>query len=96
MTPCSSTAAVNVVTRFVAEVAAVRCSSLVSTHLTGRPALRAASAISTMYGKTACFAPKLPPESGGVLRRSRFPGTPSASAMTGCIARGPWKFAVTS
>src|SRR5439155_1607036 len=30
------------------------------------------------------------------VERRRFPGTPSASAMTGCIARGPWKFAATS
>jgi hypothetical protein len=94
--PSASTAAVSVVTRLVAEVAAVRCSSRLSTHLTGRPALRAANAISTMYGKIACLAPKLPPESGGVVRRSRLAGTPSARAMTGCIASGPWKFAVTS
>ena len=33
--------------------------------------------------------PKLPPECGGVRRRSRLPGTPSAIAMTGCIAKGP-------
>jgi 2-furoyl-CoA dehydrogenase large subunit len=38
----------------------------------------------------------LPPESGGVFRRSRLPGTPSAIAMTGCIANGPRKLAVTS
>ena len=40
----SSKAASSVVTRFVAETEAARCSSRSSTHLTGRPALRVVDA----------------------------------------------------
>ena len=94
--PSASTAASIRVMRLVAEVAASRCSSRSSIHLTGRAAFRAASAIATIYGKTACLMPKLPPESGVERRRSLGPGTLSARAMTGCSVSGPWKWESTS
>ena len=37
--------------------------------------------------------PKLPPEFGGVIRRSFEPFSPSAPAATECSVKGPWKFA---
>ena len=43
-----------------------------------------------------CFTPKLPPESGGMRRRSRLPGTFSARASTAWMLNGPWKVASTS
>ena len=85
------------VIRLVADVAASRCSSRSSIHLTGRAAFRAASAIATMSGKTACLMPKLPPESRHRAQpEPAAPGTLSARAMTGCSVSGPWKWESTS
>ena len=39
---------------------------------------------------------KLPPESRGVRRRNRLPGTFRARATTAWIENGPWKFASMS
>ena len=44
-------------------------------------------------GETADLIPKVPPESGGVIRRSLEPGSSSAAAATECSVNGPWKFA---
>ena len=96
MRPSASTAAAAWHRRPVAEVAAVRCSSRSSTHLTGAPALRAARHISTAGLSTACFTPKLPPESGKVRWRSLLPGTLSAIAITVCSENGPMKLDCTS
>ena len=37
--------------------------------------------------------PKLPPMSGGTMRRSLFSATPSTRAVIGCMMNGPMKFA---
>ena len=47
----------------------------------------------TTEANTADLIPKDPPESGGVIRRSLEPGSPSAAAATECSVNGPWKFA---
>ena len=49
--------------------------------------------MSTTYANTADLMPNDPPESGGVIRRSFEPESPSAPAATECSVNGPWKFA---
>ena len=36
--------------------------------------------------------PKLPPMSGGTMKRSLFSATPSTRAVSGCMMNGPMKF----
>ena len=72
-----------------AALAAARCSSRSSIHLTGLPAIRAAMQSTTMYGNNASFAPKLPPEFAGLRCRRRLPAMRSARAITGCSENGP-------
>src|SRR5229473_767960 len=90
--PSFVNAAATVPTRSLEADEAVRCSARSSIHLTGTPVLRLTAARRTMYEKTACLIPKLPPLLGGVMRRSRWPGTRNALAMSGWTTNGPWKF----
>ena len=69
-----------------------RCSCRSSIHFTGTPVRRAASAISAMYGYMLDLMPKLPPMSGGTMKRSLFSGTPRTRAVRGCMMNGPMKF----
>src|SRR5260370_38825238 len=83
-------AAATVPTRWLEAEEAVRCSARSSIHLTGTPVLRLTAARRTMYEKTACLIPKLPPLPCGVMRRSQWPGPRNALAMSGWTTNGPW------
>ncbi len=45
-----------------------------------------------MYGYMLDLMPKLPPISGGTMKRSLFSGTPRTRAVSGCMMNGPMKF----
>src|SRR5439155_15349909 len=90
--PSFVNAAATVPKRSLEAEAAVRCSARSSIHLMGTPALRLTAARRTMYDRTACLMPKLPPLLGGVIRRCRCPGTRNELDMSGWTTKGHWKF----
>src|SRR5260370_1099173 len=75
-------------TRSVPLEEASRCSRRSSIHLTGTPVSRAARAINAMYGYMLDLMPKLPPMSGGTMKRSLFSATPSTRAVRGGMMGG--------